>query len=37
MKKPDFLNIKKFNEGFFACEVDTLIKWLCETYNLPDP
>lgn len=37
MKKPDFLNIKKFNEGFFACEVDTLVKWLCETYNLPDP
>jgi DNA topoisomerase-1 len=37
MKKPQFLNIKKFNEGFFACEVETLVKWLCETYSLPEP
>ena len=37
MKKPEFLNIKKFNEGFFACEVDTLVTWLCETYSLPEP
>ena len=34
MKKPQFLNIKKFNEGFFNCEADTLINWCNETYNL---
>ena len=34
MKKPHFLNIKKFNEGFFACEASTLIDWLNKTYNL---
>jgi DNA topoisomerase-1 len=37
MKKPQFLNIQKFNEGFFACEVDVLVNWLCQTYNLPNP
>jgi DNA topoisomerase-1 len=37
MKKPMFLNIKKFKEGFFICEIDTIVKWLCKTYNLPEP
>jgi DNA topoisomerase-1 len=34
MKKPQFLNIKKFNQGFFNCEAETLIEWLKETYNI---
>lgn len=34
--KPEFLNIKKFNEGFFACEAETLIRWLIDTYKLPN-
>ena len=34
MKKPQFLNIKKFNQGFFNCEAETLINWCKETYNL---
>jgi DNA topoisomerase-1 len=37
MKKPIFLNIKKFKEGFFVCETVTLVEWLCRTYNLPEP
>ena len=28
--------IKKFKEGFFICEIDTLVKWLYKTYNLPE-
>jgi DNA topoisomerase-1 len=36
MAKPDFLSIKNFKQGFFACEIETLVKWLKETYNLPD-
>lgn len=35
MKSPQFLNIKKFPEGFFACEPETLVNWLCKTYKLP--
>lgn len=35
MKKPQFLNIKKFNEGFFGCDATTLVDWLSKTYNLP--
>jgi hypothetical protein len=35
MQKPEFLNIKKFNEGFFTCDTETLITWLTNTYNLP--
>jgi len=34
MAKPEFLNIKKFNEGFMTCEKDTLLKWLQDTYKL---
>jgi DNA topoisomerase-1 len=37
MKKPEFLNIKKFKEGFLTCEAETLIKWLCDTYHLTEP
>jgi DNA topoisomerase-1 len=35
MKKPQFLNIKKFPDGYLRCEKEVLIKWICETYNLP--
>ena len=34
MKKPQFLNITKFNQGFFNCDADTLINWLCDTYKI---
>jgi DNA topoisomerase-1 len=34
MEKPQFLNIKKFPGMFSTCEKESLIKWLCETYNL---
>jgi DNA topoisomerase-1 len=34
MAKPEFLNIKKFNEGFMTCDKETLLNWLRETYNL---
>jgi hypothetical protein len=34
MKRPQFLNIKKFNEGYFNCQAETLIEWLKETYNI---
>ena len=37
MKKPEFLNIKKFKEGFLTCEANTLVEWLCTTYKLPQP
>ena len=35
MKKPKFLNIKKCPHGFLTCSVETLVEWLCNTYNLP--
>jgi topoisomerase IA-like protein len=34
MSKPQFLNIKKFKEGFLSCDVHSLINWLKETYNI---
>lgn len=34
MKKPTFLNIKKFSEGFLKCDANVLIDWLTEEYNL---
>ena len=34
MKKPKFLNIKKFNKGYLTCNVNDIIEWLCETYNI---
>jgi DNA topoisomerase-1 len=37
MKSPTFLNIKKFPEGYAVCKIDTLVKWLCDTYNIEDP
>ena len=37
MKAPQFLNIKKFPEGFLTCETETLVRWLQTTYNLPTP
>lgn len=37
MSSPQFLNIKKFPEGYLGCEPTILIDWLCKTYNLPNP
>lgn len=37
MSKPDFLNIKKFNEGFTYCKPEVLIQWLHEKYHIPLP
>ena len=34
MKKPEFFNIKKFNEGFFSCEAETLVSWIKDTYQI---
>uniref|UniRef100_A0A6C0JLD4 DNA topoisomerase n=1 Tax=viral metagenome TaxID=1070528 RepID=A0A6C0JLD4_9ZZZZ len=34
MAKPEFLNIKKFNEGFLTCDAETLINWVCEKYKI---
>ena len=34
MKKPDFLNIKKFKGSFTFCEKKTLIDWINETYKI---
>ena len=33
MKKPEFYNIKKFNQGFFKCEAEELLNWLKDTYG----
>lgn len=30
MKKPEFFNLKTFNEGFFGCEAETLINWVLD-------
>jgi len=35
MKKPTFLNIKKFPEGFLACSQETIQQWLSTQYNIP--
>lgn len=32
--KPRCLNIKKFTENMFDCSPETLVKWICDTYNL---
>jgi len=37
MSSPQFLNIKKFSQGYLGCEPKILIDWLCKTYNLPNP
>jgi DNA topoisomerase-1 len=34
MTKPQFLDIKKFPEGFFVCSTETLIDWLCTKYGI---
>lgn len=34
MKKPQFLNIKKFNKGYLTCDASELIEWLCEIYKI---
>lgn len=35
MKSPQFLNIKKFPEGYLGCDANVLVDWLCKTYKLP--
>jgi DNA topoisomerase-1 len=35
MKKPEFLNIKKFKDGYFDCDAAVLVDWLHKTYKLP--
>jgi topoisomerase IA-like protein len=32
MKKPKFLNIKNFKDGFITCDVEILIKWVENKY-----
>jgi len=34
MQKPQFMNIKKFNEGYGTCQASTLVNWLCKTYEI---
>jgi DNA topoisomerase-1 len=34
MSKPQFLNIKKFPEGYITCDENVLIDWLFEKYHL---
>ena len=34
MKKPSFLNIKKFKPGVLTASIDEIIAWINETYNL---
>lgn len=35
MKKPEFFNMKKFNQGFMTCEADVIIQWVKTTYGCP--
>ena len=34
MKKPQFLNIKKFKGSILTCEKETIIEWLKENYPI---
>ena len=34
MKKPQFLNIKKFKESYLTCEKEVIIKWLEDNYPI---
>jgi DNA topoisomerase-1 len=34
MKKPKFLNIKKFKEGPLTCDANILLNWLHDTYDI---
>lgn len=34
MKSPKFLNIKKFKGNYFECDVNELVNWLIETYEI---
>ncbi len=34
MKKPKFLNIKQFNQGYTTCSAVELINWLCKTHKI---
>ena len=37
MKKPQFLNIKKFKESYLTCEKEVIIKWLEDNYPILKP
>jgi DNA topoisomerase-1 len=34
MKKPKFLDIKQFNQGYSSCAINELVEWLCKTYKI---
>lgn len=34
MKKPKFLNIKNYNDGYLTCNSKDMIEWLCNAYNI---
>jgi len=34
MKKPMFLNIKHFPDGFMICQPEVLVEWVCKTYKI---
>ena len=36
MKKPQFLNIKKFKEGVLTAPINDIIAWINETYKLQE-
>jgi len=36
MKKPQFLNSKKFKEGILTAPTETIIQWINETYKLEE-
>lgn len=36
MKKPKFLNIKKFKDGILTASIDDIIVWINETYKLQE-
>ena len=34
MKKPKFLDIKQFNQGYSTCSINDLVEWLCKTHKI---
>ena len=36
MKKPQFLNIKKFKEGVLTASIESILLWINETYKLQE-
>ena len=33
MRKPNFYNIKKFNENYLDCDKESFINWICNNYD----